>query len=173
MKQKTDCFIACQSLDDVMPAVEQLRRSRVVRHIFLLVNEELAAQTKAPQDCTLLVTKDLTSSAFVALLAEHAVASYVLLCLKPFALQLGESALERMMLVAGDTEAAMLYSDHYTMEQGVRKQHPVIDYQQGALRDDFDLVVSGWCVQISYSSMLPQTMSVSISMPVCTTCVCS
>ena len=146
MKQKTDCFIACQSLDDVMPAVEQLRRSRVVRHIFLLVNEELAAQTKAPQDCTLLVTKDLTSSAFVALLAEHAVASYVLLCLKPFALQLGESALERMMLVAGDTEAAMLYSDHYTMEQGVRKQHPVIDYQQGALRDDFDFG-SVWLVR--------------------------
>lgn len=138
MKHKTDCFIACQSLDDVMPAVEQLRRNRVVRHIFLLVNEELAAQTDAPKDCTLLVTQDLTSSAFVSLLAEHAVASYVLLCLKPFALQLGESALERMMLVAGDTEAAMLYSDHYTMEQGVRKLHPVIDYQEGALRDDFD-----------------------------------
>ena len=169
MKQKTDCFIACQSLDDVMPAVEQLRRSRVVRHIFLLVNEELAAQTKAPQDCTLLVTKDLTSSAFVALLAEHAVASYVLLCLKPFALQLGESALERMMLVAGDTEAAMLYSDHYTMEQGVRKQHP----SRVPCVTISTSVVSGWCVQISYSSMLPQTMSVSISMPVCTTCVCS
>jgi SpoIID/LytB domain protein len=146
MKQKTDCFIACQSLDDVMPAVEQLRRSRVVRHIFLLVNEELAAQADAPKDCTLLVTKDLTSSAFVALLAENAVASYVLLCLKPFALQLGESALERMMLVAGDTEAAMLYSDHYTMEQGVRKQHPVIDYQEGALRDDFDFG-SVWLVR--------------------------
>ena len=146
MKHKTDCFIACQSLDDVMPAVEQLRRSRVVRHIFLLVNEELAAQTDAPKDCTLLVTQDLTSSAFVSLLAEHAVASYVLLCLKPFALQLGESALERMMLVAGDTEAAMLYSDHYTMEQGVRKLHPVIDYQEGALRDDFDFG-SVWLVR--------------------------
>ena len=146
MKQKTDCFIACQSLDDVMPAVEQLRRSRVVRHIFLLVNEELAAQMDAPKDCSLLVIQNLTSSAFVALLAEHAVASYVLLCLKPFALQLGESALERMMLVAGDTEAAMLYSDHYTMEQGVRKQHPVIDYQEGALRDDFDFG-SVWLVR--------------------------
>ena len=138
MKQKTDCFIACQSLDDVMPAVEQLRRSRVVRHIFLLVNDELAARIETPQDCTLLVTQNLTSSAFVALLAERAVATYALLCLKPYALQLGESALERMMLVAGDTEAAMLYSDRYTMEQGVRKQHPVIDYQEGALRDDFD-----------------------------------
>ena len=146
MKQKTDCFIACQSLDDVMPAVEQLRRSRVVRHIFLLVNDELAARIETPQDCTLLVTQNLTSSAFVALLAERAVATYALLCLKPYALQLGESALERMMLVAGDTEAAMLYSDRYTMEQGVRKQHPVIDYQEGALRDDFDFG-SVWLVR--------------------------
>ena len=146
MKQKTDCFIACQSQDDVMPVIEQLRRSRVVRHIFLLVNKELAAQMEAPQDCTLLVTDNLSGSNFVALLAEHAVATYALLCLKPFALQLGESALERMMLVAGDTEAAMVYSDRYTMEQGARKAHPVIDYQEGALRDDFDFG-SVWLVR--------------------------
>ena len=148
MKQKTDCFIACQSMDDVKPVIEQLRRSRVVRHIFLLVNKELAAQMEAPQDCTLLVTANLSGSSFVALLAEHAVATYALLCLKPFALQLGESALERMMLVAGDTEAAMVYSDRYTMEQGVRKAHPVIDYQEGALRDDFDFG-SVWLVRTS------------------------
>ena len=154
MKQKTDCFIACQALDDVMPAVEQLRRSRVVRHIFLMVNEELAAQMEAPKDCTLLVTQNLTSSTFVSLLAEHAVASYVLLCLKPYALQLGESALERMMLVAGDTEAAMLYSDRYEVrwktEEGKSERclerHPVIDYQEGALRDDFDFG-SVWLVR--------------------------
>ena len=148
MKQKTDCFIACQSMDDVKPVIEQLRRSRVVRHIFLLVKKELAAQMEAPQDCTLLVTDNLSGSSFVALLAEHAVATYALLCLKPFALQLGESALERMMLVAGDTEAAMVYSDRYTMEQGVRKAHPVIDYQEGALRDDFDFG-SVWLVRTS------------------------
>ena len=148
MKQKTDCFIACQALDDVMPVVEQLRRSRVVRHIFLLVNKELAAQITAPKDCTLLITDDLSSSHFVSLLAENAMATYALLCLKPFALQLGEQALERMMLVAGDTEAAMVYSDRYTMEEGTRKAHPVIDYQEGALRDDFDFG-SVWLVRTS------------------------
>ena len=148
MKQKTDCFIACQALDDVMPVIEQLRRSRIVRHIFLLVNEELAAQISAPKDCSLLVTDSLSDTRFVSLVAEHAVAAYALLCLKPFAFQLGESALERMMLVAGDTEAAMVYSDRYTVEQGVRKAHPVIDYQEGALRDDFDFG-SVWLVRTS------------------------
>ena len=52
------------------------------------------------------------------------------------------------MLVAGDTEAAMVYSDRYTMEQGARKAHPVIDYQEGALRDDFDFG-SVWLVRTS------------------------
>ena len=55
MKQKTDCFIACQTLADVMPAIEQLRRSRVVRHLWLFVNAERAAQADAPKDCSLLV----------------------------------------------------------------------------------------------------------------------
>ena len=148
MKQKTDCFIACHTLADVMPAIEQLRRSRVVRHLFLLVSAEVAAQTEAPKDCTLLVVDSLASSAFVSLIAEHAKATYALLCLKPLPLQLGESALERMMLVAGDAEAAMVYSDRYTMEQGVRKAHPVIDYQDGSLRDDFDFG-SVWLVRTS------------------------
>ena len=148
MKQKTDCFIACHTLADVMPAIEQLRRSRVVRHLFLLVNAELAAQTEAPKDCTFLVTDSLSSSAFVSLIAEEAKATYALLCLKPLPLQLGECALERMMLVAGDEEAAMVYSDRYTMEQGERKAHPVIDYQDGSLRDDFDFG-SVWLVRTS------------------------
>ena len=146
MKQKTDCFIACHALSDVMPLIEQLRRSRVVRHLFLLVNAEVAARIDAPQDCTFLVTDSLSGSHVVSLIAEHAAATYALLCLKPLSLQLGESALERMMLVAGDTEAAMVYSDRYTMEQGVRKAHPVIDYQEGSLRDDFDFG-SVWLVR--------------------------
>ncbi len=43
-----------------------------------------------------------------------------------------------MLLAASDTGAAMVYTDRYAMEQGMRKAHPVIDYQEGSLRDDFD-----------------------------------
>ena len=138
MIQKTDCFIACQSLSEVQPQVSQLRHSSCVRHIFLLVNAELAAQEKAPQDCSFVITDNLVSSDFVSKLAENAVAEYVLLSLKTTPLVIGASAVERLMLVANDTRAALVYSDRYTMEQGQRKAHPVIDYQDGSLRDDFD-----------------------------------
>lgn len=53
-------------------------------------------------------------------------------------MSLGYRALERMIQVANDTDrqtnALMLYTDRYD-DKG---QHPTIDYQEGALRDDFD-----------------------------------
>jgi len=148
MIQKTDCFIACSALADVIPLVGQLRRSRVVRHISLLVNSEEASRMSPPKDCSLVVTESLQSTSFLMQLTEHALAPYTLLCLKPMQVMLGESALERMLLVAEDTDAAMVYADRYTMEQGERKAHPVIDYQEGSLRDDFDFG-SLWLVRTS------------------------
>ena len=138
MRQKTDCFIACRTLAEVEPAIEQLRRSNSVRHIFLLVSEEQANKAEAPQDCTFVVTESLSSSKFVMQVAELTVGRYALLCLKAQPMTLGSNMLERLLLVAGDEHAAMVYSDRYTVEQGERKAHPVIDYQEGSLRDDFD-----------------------------------
>ena len=138
MRQTIDCFMACSRVDDVRALVGQLRQSSDVRRLFLLVSEEMARTTEAPDDCTFVVTDRLTASDTVMKIAENAVADYVLLCMKPQPLTLGSTALERLLLVAGDEGAAMVYSDRYTMEQGERKAHPVIDYQDGSLRDDFD-----------------------------------
>ena len=148
MKQNTDCFIACSSLADVETVVAQLRRCSVVRHVFLIANEELTVQWNPPRDCSFIVANSLSSTHFVMQLAECAVADYVLLCLKPSPLTLGEFALERLLRVANETDAAMVYSDRYTIENGERKAHPVIDYQAGSLRDDFDFG-SVWLVRTS------------------------
>ena len=136
MKQKIDCFLACESTEILADTIAQLRRSTVVRHIFLLVSKE--TEVEAPQDCTVLVVDQLQSSQYVMQIAEHAVAAYTLLSMKPTPVTMGVTALERMLLVAEDTKAAMVYSDRWQMEEGVRKTHPVIDYQEGALRNDFD-----------------------------------
>ncbi len=148
MTQKTDCFLACQSLAEIVPLVEQLRLSQAVRHIFLLCSMPLGNDAAVPCGCTVLTTDRLTSSSLVMQLAEKAAADYALLCLKPIPLTLGATALDRLLMVAGDTGAAMVYSDRYTMERGVRCAHPVIDYQEGSLRDDFDFG-SLWLVRTS------------------------
>ena len=145
MRQKTDCFLACQALEDIAPVVEQLRRLQAVRHIFLLVNQQLATCHEAPRDCSFVVTDNLVSTQFIMQVAENAQAEYLLLSMKTTPLKIGASALERMMLVAGDMDAAMVYADRYELKAKsqvpnakIVERHPVIDYQEGSLRDDFD-----------------------------------
>ena len=120
MTQKIDCFLSCHNASEMTHTVKQLEESTLVRHVFLLENQPLQSD-----DVLMNV-------------AEQAVADFVLLTLKPQPLNLGKGALERLMLVATDTGAAMVYADRYTIENGERKPHPVIDYQEGSLRDDFD-----------------------------------
>jgi SpoIID/LytB domain protein len=71
-------------------------------------------------------------------IANHVQAEYALLCLKTTAFTIGYQALERMLRVATDTDAKLLYSDRYSIENGETVKHPVIDYQPGSIRDDFD-----------------------------------
>ena len=120
MIQKTDCFLACPDEQITGALVTALEKSTSVRGIYFL------------QDIP------LQSSSFLMHVAEIATADYVLLQLKPVAVTLGAGALERMMAVANDTGAAMVYADRYEVKDGVVERHAVIDYQEGSLRDDFD-----------------------------------
>ena len=80
----------------------------------------------------------LRSTSTLKRIASEASAEFTLLYIKPTELSLVHFALERMLSVADDTGAAMVYADHFAMTGGVLKQAPVIDCQPGALRDDFD-----------------------------------
>lgn len=63
---------------------------------------------------------------------------FTLLYTKPSELRWVQFGLERMIQVARDTGAAMVYADHFAELGGEMVQYPVIDCQKGALRDDFD-----------------------------------
>ena len=76
-------------------------------------------------------------------IAESVSRKYLILYTKPYPLEMGMFAAERMMSVADDTRADMVYADHYeliTDAEGneVRRKHPLIECQKGALRNDFD-----------------------------------
>lgn len=68
---------------------------------------------------------------------------FLVLHTKDQPLKMGMFAQERMISVAEDTGADMVYADHYRTVLGpegeiLRKRHPLIACQKGALRDDFD-----------------------------------
>ena len=137
MIRKIDCFLACASPCDLEHTVGQLRGSRTVQHINYLVADADNSDC-APDDCGVIVIDRMTSTQTILSIAEKAVSDYVMLSLKPQPVNIGQSALERVVRVAADANAALMYSDHYTIENGTRCAHPVIDYQLGSLRDDFD-----------------------------------
>ena len=71
-------------------------------------------------------------------IAAESKADYALVYTKTTTLELGYMALERLLQIAQDTNAGLVYADHYQVKGGELVKAPVIDYQKGSLRDDFD-----------------------------------
>ena len=118
---KIDCFISCCA-----PETAAATRAN------------LSSEPAVSSLCFLGTDQPLSSTDTLRYIAGKAGAEFTLLYTKPTELSLVHYALERMLSVADDTCAAMVYADHFAMTGGELKQAPVIDCQFGALRDDFD-----------------------------------
>ena len=138
MRQKIDLFLPCEDLDVAQEALLELHDNKTVQHINLLVSADFAASHQVPDGCTFIVVDRLESSNTVSSIAENTDADYVIICTKATPIRWGLYALERFLRTADDTGAVMVYSDHYSVQEGKLEKHPVIDYQVGSLRDDFD-----------------------------------
>ena len=138
MRQKIDLFLPCEDLEVAQEALLELHDNKTVQHINLLVSADFAASHQVPDGCTFIVVDRLESSNTVSSIAENTDADYVIICTKATPIRWGLYALERFLRTADDTGAVMVYSDHYSVQEGKLEKHPVIDYQAGSLRDDFD-----------------------------------
>ena len=138
MRQKIDLFLPCEDQDVAQEALLELHDNKTVQHINLLVSADFAASHQVPDGCTFIVVDRLESSNTVSSIAENTDADYVIICTKATPIRWGLYALERFLRTADDTGAVMVYSDHYSVQKGKLEKHPVIDYQAGSLRDDFD-----------------------------------
>lgn len=90
------------------------------------------------EGCEILDIPSLNASTTMKLLAAYSDADFTLLYTKHTTLELGYFALERMVHIAEDSQAGMVYADSYHVIDGEQKKAPVIDYQFGSLRDDFN-----------------------------------
>lgn len=146
MREKIDLFLPCEYIDDAQNALSVLHEYKTVQHIHFLVSADFAAHHQVPEGCTFVITDRLESSNTIASIAENTDADYVMICTHHTIIGWGNNTLERFLRVADDTDAVMVYADHYKMVEGKMEKHPVIDYQSGSLRDDFDFG-SLWCIK--------------------------
>lgn len=120
-----ECFIPVMPVEETGVTVDSFSDSNSFTNVTIL------------SGVTLRSTETLRS------IAEGASARYILLYVKSSPLQMGHLALDRIVSVAEDTSADMLYSDYYETAADrdgnvVRKKHPLVDCRAGSLRDDFD-----------------------------------
>lgn len=146
MREKIDLFLPCEYIDDAQNALSVLHEYKTVQHIHFLVSADFAAHHQVPEGCTFVITDRLESSNTIVSIAENTDADYVIICTRHTTIGWGNNTLERFLRVADDTDAVMVYADHYKMVEGKMEKHPVIDYQSGSLRDDFDFG-SLWCIK--------------------------
>lgn len=146
MREKIDLFLPCEYIDDAQNALSVLHEYKTVQHIHFLVSADFAAHHQVPEGCTFVITDRLESSNTIASIAENTDADYVMICTRHTTIGWGNNTLERFLRVADDTDAVMVYADHYKMVEGKMEKHPVIDYQSGSLRDEFDFG-SLWCIK--------------------------
>jgi len=85
-----------------------------------------------------VVDTPLGETSTIRNIAKLSAAEFTLIYIKGTNLSLVHFALERLLQVADDTGAALLYADHFLQKGDVLTPAPVIDYQMGSLRDDFD-----------------------------------
>ena len=146
MREKIDLFLPCEYIGDAQNALSVLHEYKTVQHIHFLVSADFAAHHQVLEGCTFVITDRLESSNTIVSIAENTDADYVMICTRHTTIGWGNNTLERFLRVADDTDAVMVYADHYKMVEGKMEKHPVIDYQSGSLRDDFDFG-SLWCIK--------------------------
>lgn len=146
MREKIDLFLPCEYIGDAQNALSVLHEYKTVQHIHFLVSADFAAHHQVPEGCTFVITDRLESSNTLVSIAKNTDADYVMICTRHTTIGWGNNTLERFLRVADDTDAVMVYADLYKMVEGKMEKHPVIDYQAGSLRDDFDFG-SLWCIK--------------------------
>lgn len=137
MRQRIDCFIPYQNRSQINPILSELKVCKSISNIFLLALPDY--EKDLPEFCITIPVDSLLQSATIHSMAENASGDYCLFYTKTLPLQLGYFALERLMHVANDYDAPMVYADHYIIKNGERQFCPVIDYQTGSLHDDFQM----------------------------------
>jgi glycosyltransferase involved in cell wall biosynthesis len=115
--------------------IEQLKQSPLVERICLL---STASATGTFAGCDRLAVDSLYASRTMQDIARKTATACALLVIHDTAIEFGQFALERLLSVAGLTGSGMVYSDYYDVQGGQRVSHPVIEYQSGSIRDDFN-----------------------------------
>jgi hypothetical protein len=134
MKNLITVFLPQGNPKENQRTIKRLQNLPIIKEIILLSLDE---KFKSFENVRVLKTNHKTSEG-IKLISEYSSTDFSLIIQNGKSINPGQFCFERFVQIANNTKSVMLYSDFYEEENGKLKPHPVIDYQAGSLRDDFD-----------------------------------
>jgi len=133
MNLNVDCFFVYTDQTSSQKLIDQFRDSLLVNKVYVL-----APNLVQLNNCEIVIVEDNRSCSTIRLIAKLLRADFALMVLNDSPIEMGQGAIERLAQVAEYTDAPMVYADYMEIKNGVISPCPVIDYQLGSLRDDFN-----------------------------------
>jgi hypothetical protein len=135
MKNSITVFLQQSNPKENEKTIKRFKQSELIKEIILISSEE---KFSSFENVRVIRSLNYKSSDAIKLFAQYSSTEYTLIVLDENAINPGEFCLDRFIQISVNTNAALVYSDFYEEEKGKLVVHPVIDYQEGSLRDDFD-----------------------------------
>jgi len=133
---KINCFLPYDTPGIWEEVLAELSASSLVNRIYLLGKEQVAT---VEEGVGFIKTDGSFSTDTIKKIADHSNgAAYALVITRETKISFGMLALERLLQLASGAGSTMVYSDYFDRIDGKLSGHPVIDYQSGSLRDDFE-----------------------------------
>jgi len=135
MQKPITVFLPYNGMEHTTDTVKSFQNSQLINNIYLLVTDDNLPEI---QSCKFLKIDKINSSETISKILNTADTDYFVLLKQDTIIDFGQFAIKRFLDVAKNTQAGLVYSNYYDMKDGNRNPHPVIEYQLGSLRDDFD-----------------------------------
>ncbi len=136
MFKKITAFLPYNGNDYTLETVNELSETGYVDKVYLL--SKLNSDLDKCDNCEVLKINNLFGSETIKLINKNTAEGFALFLTQDTKIKLGQFALERFVDTAEITGAGIIYSDYYEVKDEERNVHPVIDYQLGSIRDDFN-----------------------------------
>ena len=131
MNPKVDIFLPEFEKGELNKIIEKLRDIDIIDSIYILGKDE-------PMDKNYLSISNLSATGTIKKISDVVSSEYLIFITKETSIDFNSFAIERFVDVAESTNAGIVYSDYYEKKGDKLEKHPVIEYQAGSLRDDFN-----------------------------------
>ncbi|HTR82056.1 MAG TPA: glycosyltransferase family 2 protein [Bacteroidota bacterium] len=115
--------------------LRQFLQSPIIKKVYVLHHGRYVPDS--PQ-CEAVKVDAPFSTPAIRRLAQLVREKHLFFVAQPGQIEFGQFALERFLEFAEASHAGITYADYYEANSGLRSEHPLIDYQLGSIRDNFD-----------------------------------